>query len=98
MRIDLHTAPHPLAEADRSRTQPSPNSSLNRVGAAEDQAQFCGAHIQVAALAAQASQLPEIREERVQALRRAVQSGNYVADPQNIAGAMLDQMISAAAA
>lgn len=99
MRIDLHNGPNPLPEADSSRAQAgSARASLNRVEAAEDQAQFSGAHIQIAALAAQASHLPEIREERVQALRHAVQSGDYAANPENVAGAMLDQMISGAAA
>jgi flagellar biosynthesis anti-sigma factor FlgM len=54
--------------------------------------------VQVEALAAQALQLPEIREQRVQSLRQAVESGSYTADARDLAGAMLAQMISGSAA
>ena len=97
MRINLHQATQAIPESDRGKAQLT-DSSLTRSEGAEDQAQFSGAHIQVAALAAQASQLPEIREERISALRQVVQSGNYVADPENVAAAMMDHMISRAAA
>jgi flagellar biosynthesis anti-sigma factor FlgM len=46
----------------------------------------------VEALAAQASQLPEVRQERVQALREAVQSGRYDVNPEQVAGALLAHM------
>jgi flagellar biosynthesis anti-sigma factor FlgM len=51
----------------------------------------------VAALAAQAAALPEVRQERVQALRQAMQSGQYHADPQKLAGALMSHMRAGAA-
>lgn len=59
----------------------------------EDQAQLSGAHAQVQALAAQASQLPEVRHQRVESLRQAIVGGQYRADSQQVAGAIVDHMI-----
>ena len=97
MRIDLHHGPQQVAENTRTSTQDTAGSvSLGALG--EDQAQLSGTHVQVAALVAQASQLPEIREERVQALRQAVQGGQYQPSPEKIAGAMFAHMIAGPAA
>lgn len=99
MRIDLNQGPQSLIEATRSNTQraESNNSAREPLGV-EDQAQLSGTHVQVQALAAQAAQLPEIREERVQALRHAIQSGQYQASPEKTAGAMFAHMIAQPAA
>jgi len=64
----------------------------------EDQAQLSGAHAQVSGLTAQASQLPEIRQQRVQALRQALENGQYHASPQQVAGAVLAHLATAQAA
>jgi len=94
MRIDLHFGPQAAPEP---RSGGAANSSAlsdaaASVSSGEDQAVLSGAHVQVAALAAQASQLPEIREERVQALRHAVVSGEYHPDPQEVAGALITHL------
>jgi flagellar biosynthesis anti-sigma factor FlgM len=101
MRIDLNPGPQPLPETDRgsaqnSRTAGSSTASSGLAG--EDQAELSGAHAQVQVLVAQASQLPEVREERVQALRQAVQSGHYQSSPEKVAGAMFAHMIAGPAA
>lgn len=100
MRIDLHSNPHPLPEATRTRSQsaPVPNASAVRTQAAEDEAVLSGAYIEVQALAAQVAQLPEVRNERVQALREAVETGSYSADAREVAGAILAEMICRSAA
>jgi len=95
MRIDFQYNPQPLVEADQTRSQSAPAANPPATPAAEDQAQ-CSGQPQVGVLAAQASQLPEIREQRVQALRQAVASGSYNPDPDQVADAMLAEMISAA--
>lgn len=100
MRIDLNHGPQPTPESDRtSFNNPTPAGSTS-VGNAlgEDQAQLSGAHAQVEALAAQASQLPEVRGERVHALRQAIQSGNYRTSPEQVAGAMFAHMTAEPAA
>jgi flagellar biosynthesis anti-sigma factor FlgM len=94
MRIDPQYGPQPTPESERSSAQPgATSSSLGSVAGGEDQTQLSGALTQVDALAAQASQLPEIRQERVQSLRQAVFGGQYQPDPQKVAGALLADMI-----
>jgi flagellar biosynthesis anti-sigma factor FlgM len=68
------------------------------VGVGEDQAQLSGTLAQVQGLAAQVSQFPEVREEKVNALRQAVASGSYQPSSSQVAGAMFDHMIEAPAA
>jgi len=99
MRIDLY-GPQSLPEAEHRPAANSASNASSSSGAAsaEDQAQFSGAHVQVAALAAQANQLPEIRQERVQPLRQLVNSGRYALDPEKIAGSMVEHLISGSAA
>ncbi len=94
MRIDFHYGPQTVSETDRSTARNSTttaNSAASKVPA-EDDSQLLGAHAQVQALAAQASTLPEVREDRVQSLRLAIQNGHYQACPENIAGALLSHM------
>jgi len=94
MRIDFHYGAHSVPESERATRQNSTTVSgaVNVPPSGEDQAQLSGAQAQVTALAAQVSQLPEIRQERVQALRLAVESGNYHADAGKVAAAVVEQM------
>lgn len=103
MRIDLNHESQPLPESNRSSTPGtavpvSTSASSGLAGSGEDQAELSGALVQVQALVAQASQLPEVRQERVQALRQAVESGTYQASPEQVAGAVFAHMIAGAAA
>jgi flagellar biosynthesis anti-sigma factor FlgM len=100
MRIDLNAGPQPLSETSRSNAGnvAASSSFTGKVPGAEDQTELSGAHIQVQTLVAQASQLPEIREERVSALRQAVQSGHYRTTPEKVAGAIFAHMIAGPAA
>jgi len=100
MRID-HYGPQSLPEPESrpaASSASNASSSSSGAGSAEDQAQFSGAHVQVAALAAQANQLPEVRQERVQPLRQLVNSGRYALDPEKIAGAIVGHLVSGSAA
>lgn len=93
MRINPYFGPQQTPEAGRDRQTSQANTSASRVDPqAADQAHLSGAHIQVQALAAQASQLPEVREAKVNALREAVQSGQYRADPANTANGLMSEM------
>ena len=99
MRIDFNHGPQ-LPETNRSSTQNAAAAESRSAARAlgEDQAQLSGTHVQVRALAAAASHLPEVRQERVQALRQAVQSGNYQANPEKVAGALFAHMVAGPAA
>jgi negative regulator of flagellin synthesis FlgM len=96
MRIDSHYNPQAAAEANRSGTQSSAASNPSAgASAGEDVASLSGAQVQVEALAAQASQLPEVREQRVQSLRQAVQSGLYQPASKQVASALFTHMLQA---
>jgi flagellar biosynthesis anti-sigma factor FlgM len=103
MRIDLNHEPQALPETSRS-SAPSASAAEAASAAAsrglggEDQADLSGAHAQVQALVAEASQLPEVREERVQALRQAVERGGYAASPGAVADALVAHMMAGTAA
>lgn len=99
MRIDFNYSP---PEPERSSQSAAPNATgssqaRNSTPAApslaEDQARLSGAHMQAQALAAQASQLPETRQARVESLRQAVLGGQYHPEPQQVARAVIDHMI-----
>jgi negative regulator of flagellin synthesis FlgM len=96
MRIDLNYGPQQIPEQNHTSAQNSAATASSATSGAmgEDQAQLSGAHVQVQALAAQASQLPEVRQERVQALREAIQSGHYHVSPEKVAGALLVHMVA----
>lgn len=107
MRIDLNYGPQAASETDRAATQNgaarSESSLTSGAGvtggtSGEDQAHLSTSQAQVGALTAQASQLPEVRQERVQALRQVVQRGQYQPLPDQVAGAMLDYMSAGPAA
>ena len=93
MRIDLNQGPQSLPEIDRQNPAASSGSSAAHAAApGADEAQFSGSHAQVQALVAQASQLPEVRQERVESLRQAVQRGQYKASAEQTAGAVFAHM------
>ena len=96
MRIDLQYGPQHTQSTERTsaQTNQAASASANRAQLGQDEAAFSGAHVQSQALAAQASQLPEVRQERVQALRQMLHAGLYQPDPQNIADAMVTLMVS----
>lgn len=98
MRIDLNQGPQAAPEATASSVRNAPASSSSGAShLAEDQAQLSATHAQVQALTAQAAQLPEVRQERVDSLRQAVESGRYRVSPQHVAGALLTHMARASA-
>jgi flagellar biosynthesis anti-sigma factor FlgM len=99
MRIDLNAGAQATAEADPADVQGGAGSSSSVSSTlAEDQAQLSGSHAQVETLAAEVERMPEVRQERVQALRQAVQSGQYDASPEKVAGAVFLHLIVPSAA
>jgi len=99
MRIDLTQGSQPAPETNRTsaRNNSATDNPSASSGLGEDQAQLSGAHAQVQALTVQAARLPEVRDERVQALRQAVEGGRYRPDPEKVAGAVFAHMIAAPA-
>lgn len=98
MRVNLNQVAQTVAESNtpNSATRNNQAPASNVLG--EDQAQLSGVHVQVQALAAQAAQLPEVRQERVNALRQVVLEGNYHPSSDQVAQAIFDHMLAAPAA
>lgn len=96
MTINPNSGAESLPESGRVRNQdparPSA-SSYSSTSWGEDHAQLSGAHVQVQALAARALQLPEVRHERISALRRPVLGGTYQPDAEQVADALLTHML-----
>ncbi|MGA7216975.1 MAG: flagellar biosynthesis anti-sigma factor FlgM [Candidatus Sulfotelmatobacter sp.] len=104
MRIDPNQTSQALSESGRSGSQ-SPASASTRAGGngldsplGEDQASLSGGHAQVQGLAAQVLQFPEVRQEKIDALRQAVNSGSYQPGADKIAGAVFNHLLAAPAA
>jgi flagellar biosynthesis anti-sigma factor FlgM len=86
MRIDLNTVSLGLTTQKleksprKSGSSQSDNAASNEVR--EDQ-------VKLNSLVEQALHAPETRQDKVDSLRQAVQSGQYSVDPHEIAGAIL---------
>lgn len=101
MRIDSSQTAQPLPESGRSGN-PSAAGPETRAATSsargEDSAQFSGVGVQIQALVAQTLQFPEIREEKVNALRQLVVGGSYKPNPKQVAEAVFADMQAAPAA
>jgi flagellar biosynthesis anti-sigma factor FlgM len=101
MRIDSNQDAQRAANSERPGSQPPAGGTPASPGSAgalgEDQAQLSGFHVQVQALVAQLSGLPETTQQKVNALREAVVSGRYRPNPEQVAGALFSNMVKLAA-
>lgn len=100
MRIDPNQGAQALPERN-STTQSAastaaPGAATSPLG--EDEAQLSGAHVQVQALVAQALQFPEVRQEKVNALRQVVLEGSYHPSSSQVADAIFTHMLATTAA
>lgn len=103
MRIDSNQpAPSlPESQAPSNPASAKTNAALAQSvanGLGEDQAQLSGVHLKVQALVTHVLQLPETTSGKVQALRQAVVSGKYRADPAQVAGALFSSLAEKVAA
>lgn len=69
--------------------QPNPSTSID----SNDQTQFSASNSTVQQLQSTLSQTPEVRQDRVEALRQAVASGSYQVSDQQLANAMASDML-----
>ncbi len=101
MRIDSNQSGQAASESNQPASAQTAGSNAAAGGGPgvnlnlnEDQAQLSGTHVLVQALVAEAAQLPDVRQEKVSALRQAVQSGGYGSDPAQVAGALFSHLVS----
>jgi len=101
MRIDPNQGSQPLGESGRASSQSAANAETATAAAnhalGEDQAHLSGMHVQAQVLTAQALQFPEIRQEKVDALRQVVDSGSYRPAAGQVANAIFEHLAQPAA-
>jgi flagellar biosynthesis anti-sigma factor FlgM len=95
MRNDPNPQAQPVPDSNRNG---NPSLASNSAGSAsssllgEDQASLSGTPGQFEAVASEAAQFPEIRQERVNALRQSVLEGSYKPTSDQIAGSIFEHL------
>jgi flagellar biosynthesis anti-sigma factor FlgM len=88
MRIDLNAgAPTSGAQAEKTPSQVAPASASKA-----EQTHLSESGTSVGKLESAALNSPEVRIEKVQALRSQVRSGTYQVSPAQVAGSILEQL------
>jgi negative regulator of flagellin synthesis FlgM len=88
MRIDLNNISLPgLEREDKTRKAGSKAPSAPSV---EDKTSLSVDTLSISSLEAQAMTSPQIRQDKVDALRQSIQNGDYRVEPEKIARAILD--------
>jgi negative regulator of flagellin synthesis FlgM len=87
MRIDLNQLS--LGNIGREVNGKKTAGKASGPAAPEDKATFSSDSLDLPTLEAQALALPEVRQDKVDALRQAIQNGDYKVDPEKIAQAII---------
>jgi negative regulator of flagellin synthesis FlgM len=91
MRIDLTNSSAGELSSELSSQQVSAQGATQTGSTgAEDRATFTSDSTSVNSLVSTAMQFPEVRQDTVDSLRQAVNSGQYQLDPSKIAASMVD--------
>jgi flagellar biosynthesis anti-sigma factor FlgM len=102
MRIDPITRTQPAQDTTPEQpTGPNSPASMATSGRAEprgERAQLSGDRARVRSLAAQVNALPETRQEKVGVLGPAVREGSYQVSAEQMAEAMISEMLARPAA
>ncbi len=95
MKIDAPLSFPKSLEPDRAgSTGPSQGSNqADRVGLSQDEVRFSVDGEKVQQLKAELTGLPDVRRERVEALKRAVNDGTYQVSNEKIAEAMFRDLL-----
>jgi flagellar biosynthesis anti-sigma factor FlgM len=92
MRIDLFNS-----QASQVSGQPDPKQvktqdvATSEVDAGGDRTTLTSASGSIGSLVSEAMKSPEIRQDKVESLQQAIGNGQYQLDPEQIAGAMIDE-------
>ena len=99
MRIDLNPKSPEAVDAGQPAQSGSRavSGSAGRATSGEDTAHLSLDQARVGALAAQVNNLPEVRQEKVDALSRAVRDGSYNPSAEKTAAAMIAEMMGSVA-
>lgn len=88
MKIDLsRSTPEPIVTPRENDRDAASTSQVH--GVEEDTTSLSYGRANVGTLTSQALSSPDLRQDKIDALRQAISSGQYKAEPQQIAEAML---------
>jgi flagellar biosynthesis anti-sigma factor FlgM len=89
MRIDLNQLS--LGNVEREENGKKVAAKSSSAVSPEDKATLSSGSLDLPSLEAQVLASPEVRADRVEALRQAIQNGEYAIEPDKIAQAILQQ-------
>lgn len=89
MKIDVNAPVASQLPTQRSAKQVSSGSPAAIQSTTEDRATFNSDKTSVQSLTNQALQTPEIRQDKVDAIRESIKTGSYKLDPNKIASAII---------
>jgi len=88
MRIDLNgISLNGMEREDKTKKAGAKSPGASHV---EDKASLSTDTLSLSSLEAKVQASPEVRQDKVEALRQAIQNGEYEVDPQKIAHAILE--------
>ena len=94
MRIDLFNSTASQISSEQTAQQAkAQNAGKSGQPAGEDRATLSSDSTSVGSLVTTALNSPSVRQDKVDALRQAVNSGQYQIDPDKIAAAMIDEQV-----
>jgi hypothetical protein len=97
MRIETHQESQPASPGEGAGSAPPGECNCRLTGRAStlcaDQSQLSIFHLQIQPLVARVCEFPETAQGKVEALRQAVISGIYRPTPDQVAAALLSNMV-----
>jgi negative regulator of flagellin synthesis FlgM len=91
MRIDLNQATNLTANEASPKSVNAENFAASDPGNTGDRTTLTSTQQSLNALVNTAMSSPEIRQDRVDSLKQAINNGTYELDPQKIASSMIDE-------
>ena len=92
MRIDLNRLLASQVATEKASKSVANSGKEESSAATQDKTSLSLGSAGLSALAATVAQTPEIRQDKVEALRQAIRSGTYKVQPDKIADAMLREV------
>ena len=94
MRIDIFNSTASQISSEQGAQQvKAQNAAKSGQAAGEDRATLSSDAASVGSLVTTALNSPPVRQDKVDALRQAVSSGQYQIDPDKIASSMIDEQV-----
>ena len=91
MRIDLNQAASQIANESNPKPVDAENVAASDLANSGDRTTLTSTQQSLNALVSTAMSSPEVRQDRVDSLKQAINDGTYELDPEQIAASMIDE-------